>query len=227
MSDRFTRFRSRYDWPLHIPGALFCLCCYLARAWYTPLARWRLAWAGAVIGCGLRVDGPLRARAERCGRIRLGEGVHFVSRRGANMVGLTGPTQLQSIGEGRIEIGDQSGASSVVISARILVRIGRRVKLGGNVRIYDHDYHALEAGLRRGRQDGQQVRSRPVRIGDDVFVGANAIILKGATIGDRAVIGAGSVVSGTVPADEIWTGNPARFLKRAPDTAAGSPGGPS
>jgi acetyltransferase-like isoleucine patch superfamily enzyme len=218
------KFWSRYDWPLHLPGGLFIAGTWLARAWYTPLARWRLAWAGAVVGRGFRVDGPIRARAERRGRIRLGEGVHFVSRRGANMVGLTGPVQLQSIGEGRIEIGDESGASSVVISARTLVRIGCRVKLGGNVRIYDHDYHALEADLRRGRQDGQQVRSKPVRIGDDVFVGVNAIILKGAVIGDRAVIGAGAVVAGTVPADEIWAGNPARAVKRMAAPEIGTAG---
>ena len=131
------------------------------------------------------------------------------------MVGLTGPTQLQSLGDGMIELGEGSGASSVVISARARVRIGCRVKLGGNVRIYDHDYHSLDFELRRGRQDGDHVRSRPVFIGDDVFIGVNAIILKGVTIGDRAIIGAGSVVTQNVPADEIWAGNPARRMRGA------------
>lgn len=215
MSDRFTRFRSRYDWPLHIPGGLFILGCWIARAWYTPLAKWKLAWAGAVVGRGLRVDGPLQVRAELRGRICLGKNVRLVSRRGANMVGLTGPTQLQSLGDGMIELGEGSGASSVVISARARVRIGCRVKLGGNVRIYDHDYHSLDFELRRGRQDGDHVRSRPVFIGDDVFIGVNAIILKGVTIGDRAIIGAGSVVTQNVPADEIWAGNPARRMRGA------------
>lgn len=215
VSDRFARFRSRYDWPLHIPGALFCLCCYLARAWYTPLAKWKLAWAGAVVGRGLRVDGPLRVRAEQMGNIRIGNSVTLVSRRGANLVGLTGPTQMQSRGKGVIEIGDGSGASSVVISAHQLVKIGENVMVGGNVRIYDHDYHSLDFKLRRSRQDGDHVRSRPVVIGDDVFIGVNAIILKGVTIGDRAIIGAGSVVAQSVPADEIWAGNPARRLRGA------------
>ena len=89
--------------------------------------------------------------------------------------------------------------------------------VGGNVRIYDHDYHSLDFELRRGRQDGDHVRSRPVFIGDDVFIGVNAIILKGVTIGDRAIIGAGSVVAHSVPADEIWAGNPARRIGRRPE----------
>lgn len=57
------------------------------------------------------------------------------------------------------------------------------------------------------------IKHRPVKIGSGVFVGANSIILKGTTIGDRAVIGAGSVVSGNIPAGEIWAGNPAKKIK--------------
>lgn len=213
---KIKRFWSRYDWPLHLAGVRFILGCRLAQAWFTPLARFKLYLAGAQAGRQLKVDGPLIVRAERRGRIRIGCGVSLVSRPGANLVGLTGPTQIQSLGEGRIEIGDHSGASAVVISSRERVRIGKHVKLGGNVRIYDHDYHSLDPDLRRGRQDGEHVRSRPVCIGDDVFVGINTIIMKGVTIGDRAIIGAGSVVTKSVPPDEVWAGNPARKVGMRP-----------
>jgi acetyltransferase-like isoleucine patch superfamily enzyme len=132
----------------------------------------------------------------------------------ANMVGLTTPILLESIGEGTITIGNHSGVSSVVISARSRVQIGKFVKLGGNVRIYDHDYHSLNAKVRRDpARDGKECRTAPVIIGDDVFIGTNSIVLKGVTIGERSVVGAGSVVVCDVPSDEIWAGNPAKFIK--------------
>ena len=54
----------------------------------------------------------------------------------------------------------------------------------------------------------------PIVIGNDVFVGANSIILKGVTIGDRAIIGAGSIVTKDIPKDEVWAGNPAKFIRK-------------
>jgi len=50
-------------------------------------------------------------------------------------------------------------------------------------------------------------------IEDNVFIGANCIILKGVKIGDRSIIGAGSVVTKNVPSDQIWAGNPAKFIR--------------
>jgi acetyltransferase-like isoleucine patch superfamily enzyme len=71
--------------------------------------------------------------------------------------------------------------------------LGQNVKIGGNVRIYDHDFHAVNYLARRDpQQDAILCKSLPVVIGDDILIGANAIILKGVTIGDRSVIGAGA-----------------------------------
>jgi acetyltransferase-like isoleucine patch superfamily enzyme len=131
----------------------------------------------------------------------------------SNRVGLTNPVLLETLGDGEIEIGDFSGGSAVVISSRAKVMIGKNVKLGGNVRIFDHDFHSLEFSVRKTSNDWKNIKARPIRIGDDVFIGTNAIILKGVTIGDRAIIGAGSVVMKDIPADEIWGGNPARRIK--------------
>ena len=91
------------------------------------------------------------------------------------------------------------------------------VLLGGGVKIMDSDAHSLDYE-KRGK--GHQIdipMTKPVTIGDDVFVGANAMILKGVTIGQRAIIGAGSVVTKNVPAGEIWAGNPARKIGNAPE----------
>jgi acetyltransferase-like isoleucine patch superfamily enzyme len=111
-----------------------------------------------------------------------------------------------------------------VFSSRNDIRVGSNVKIGGNARIYDHDYHALDYLSRRDpEQDFDQEKSAPVVIGDDVFIGANSIILKGVTIGDRSIIGAGSVVSlKDIPPDSLVAGNPARIIR---NLAAHKPGG--
>lgn len=62
----------------------------------------------------------------------------------------------------------------------------------------------------------------PVIIKDHVFIGADALILKGVTIGEEAVIGARSVVTKKVPAKEIWAGNPAKFIKNVPKASSES-----
>lgn len=55
--------------------------------------------------------------------------------------------------------------------------------------------------------------AKQVRIGNDVWIGANATILPGVSIGDGAIIGAGAVVTHDVPAGETWVGNPARRIE--------------
>ena len=56
--------------------------------------------------------------------------------------------------------------------------------------------------------------SKGIRINNDVFIGANSIILKGVEIGKCSVIGAGSIVTKCIPENEIWAGNPAMFIKK-------------
>src|SRR5450631_3025410 len=92
-----------------------------------------------------------------------------------------------------------------VILDVVEVSIGDRTQIGPAAQIYAAD-HPRDAKTRReGLEFG-----RPVRIGSDVWIGGGAIILPGVTIGDRAVIGAGSVVTRDVGPDVTVTGNPAR-----------------
>jgi maltose O-acetyltransferase len=87
------------------------------------------------------------------------------------------------------------------------VEIGSRVKLGPAVQLLAVS-HPLDASQRAlGLEYGE-----PIVLGDDVWIGGGAIVLGGVTIGDRAVVGAGSVVTRDVPADAIVAGNPARVL---------------
>jgi acetyltransferase-like isoleucine patch superfamily enzyme len=89
------------------------------------------------------------------------------------------------------------------IIAQQEVRIGRDCKIAWDVIIMDTDVHGL---------DGKPPVAQPVVIGDDVWIGCRAIILKGARIGDHAVIGAGAIVTHDVPPGGIVTG-PAATLR--------------
>jgi maltose O-acetyltransferase len=90
------------------------------------------------------------------------------------------------------------------------VRVGDYTLFGPNVQIYAA-LHPLNAELRRKQEFG-----KPIRIGSDVWVGGGAIILPGVTIGDRVVIGAGSVVTKDIPDGVIAVGNPCRVLREIP-----------
>ena len=111
-----------------------------------------------------------------------------------NSVGISNPVMMECVGNGRIEIGNNSGFTSVVLSSRTLIKIGNNVKVGGNVRIFDHDFHSTDYRNRRqGGRDFDNVTSAKVAIGEDVLIGTNALILKGFHIGGRSIVGAGSV----------------------------------
>ncbi|MBR1126265.1 sugar O-acetyltransferase [Bradyrhizobium lablabi] len=96
-----------------------------------------------------------------------------------------------------------------VILDVVEVSIGARTQIGPAVQIYAADHPRDAASRRQGLEFG-----RPVRIGDDVWIGGGAIILPGVTIADGAVIGAGSVVTRDVGPDQTVTGNPARPRQR-------------
>ncbi|HLS87180.1 MAG TPA: DapH/DapD/GlmU-related protein [Burkholderiales bacterium] len=87
------------------------------------------------------------------------------------------------------------------------VRIGEFTLFGPAAQVYTAT-HPLDAALRRRQESG-----KPVTIGSDVWVGGGAIILPGVTIGDRTVIGAGSVVTRDMPAGVFAAGNPCRVVR--------------
>lgn len=88
------------------------------------------------------------------------------------------------------------------------VTIGHNVLFGPAAQVYTA-MHPLDAAQRRaGVESGQ-----PVAIGDDVWIGGGAIVCPGVTVGARAVIGAGSVVTRDIPADVFAAGNPCRVVR--------------
>lgn len=89
--------------------------------------------------------------------------------------------------------------------------IGNNVLIGSGCVICDSDAHPIHPSE---RQNHELTKSSPIIIGNDVFIGARSIILKGVTIGEGAVIGAGSVVTKDVPSMCVYAGNPAILIKK-------------
>lgn len=77
------------------------------------------------------------------------------------------------------------------------------------MKIYDTDFHWTDYEARMNQQGS---KTAPVIIKSGAFIGGHSIILKGVTIGEKAAIGAGSIVTSNVPDCEIWAGNPAKFV---------------
>lgn len=172
---------------------------------------------GVELGRGVTFNGrPFLKRAPRS-RIVLGDGVCLNSALRSNPLGCSRPVSLCTQRPGAELILERNvGLSSAAVCAALRVHIGEGTIVGADAMIFDYDFHAPEGPW--GWGDAAPDNPRPVIIGRGVFVGARALILKGVRIGDRAVIGAGAVVTRDVPAFHCAVGNPARLLP--PDSPA-------
>jgi acetyltransferase-like isoleucine patch superfamily enzyme len=97
-----------------------------------------------------------------------------------------------------------------------LITIGDRVTISGGVVLMTHEGSLWLARDERGRR----YRFSPITIGNDVFIGADSLVMPGVTIGDRVIVGAGSVLTRSVPSNCVVAGNPARFLRSFEDWEA-------
>jgi acetyltransferase-like isoleucine patch superfamily enzyme len=135
-----------------------------------------------------------------------------------NLAGINHQVILAAVApNSRIYIGRGTGLSGAVIHSRSSIKIGQFVGIGANTVIYDHDFHPVNHIERRNDSTSSCVKTKPITIEDDAWIGANVMILKGVHIGKGAVIGAGSVVTKDIPAFTVWAGNPARFIRDIKD----------
>lgn len=135
--------------------------------------------------------------------------------------------------EGQVKIGNHSYIGGSTFISRSQITIGENVTIAWGCTIYDHDSHSLDYRLRRKdiddelrdiragvsfikNKDWSCVSSKPIAIKNDAWIGMNCIILKGVTIGEGAIVGAGSVVTKNVPPWTLAAGNPARVIKELP-----------
>ena len=115
-------------------------------------------------------------------------------------------TRLGAADGATLRIGDMCFINSgTVIEASSKIEIGPLTKIGDDVLIQDSNYHEVS--------EGAGVKSGPITIGRNVWIGNRAIILPGVSVGDHSVIGAGSVVTRNVPTRAVVGGNPARIIR--------------
>ena len=135
----------------------------------------------------------------------------------ANPLGYNTPCVFRLKNGGSISIGAHVGISnSVFVSYGEPISIGDHTLIGGGCKLYTTDFHPISPELRR-QGDLEHANTGRIAIGENAFIGAGTTVLKGVRIGKNAVIGACSVVTKDVPENEIWGGNPARFIKRIDD----------
>lgn len=119
-------------------------------------------------------------------------------------------TLLADVPDSVICVGDNTRLNGVYIHAHKKITIGKNCVMASGVNIIDANGHQTYSDNRTVGQD----EPKEVEIGNNVWIGLNATILKGTIIGDNCIVSAGSVVRGTFPQDSIIVGNPARIVKR-------------
>ncbi len=147
------------------------------------------------------------------GRLRLRAGTHLVL---GDRVRVRRTVIIN--GGGQVVIGSDTLLNGCWIGARQRVTVGERCLIS-DCSISDNDFHNL---LPRDRHSPLVAKAvSPVRIADNVWVGARAIVLKGSRLGTDSVVGSGAVVRGEVPEAVVVAGNPAEIVRRFTDRERG------
>ncbi|MHC1733003.1 MAG: acyltransferase [Bacteroidales bacterium] len=147
------------------------------------------------------------------GTINIGDNFHANSSRYANPIGGDNVLRLIVRKKGDLTIGNNVGISNSTIVCWRRVEIGDYVNIGGDCKIWDTDFHSTDP-VNRVHRDNVNVKTQDIKIGDYAFIGGGSIILKGVIIGKNSVVAAGSVVTKSIPDNEIWGGNPAKFIRK-------------
>jgi acetyltransferase-like isoleucine patch superfamily enzyme len=177
-----------------------------------PRVRLLFALNGIAWGSGWRVHGVPIIQKHRHSQMIFGPGLGLRSSVRSNPLGPNHPVVLTTWQAGAVlEIGANFAMTGGTICATKRIIIKNNVTVGANTTIADTDFHPLHPEVRRLHP--QEAQTAPILIEDSVFIGTNCLILKGVTIGQGSVVGAGSVVTKDVPPNVIAAGNPARIVR--------------
>jgi len=161
------------------------------------------------IGTESKID--YKTKIISCGnKIRLGKKVYLRSNPKYYQAGMSFPTTLLTDVKGSfINVGDNCRINGVYIHAQAGITIGRNCVIASGVHIIDSNGHEL---ISLDRTKGRDIPLEII-ISDNVWIGINAVILKGTIIGENSVIAAGSIVKGSFPKNSLIMGNPAQLIK--------------
>ena len=142
----------------------------------------------------------------------------------ADRVVCRGLLRIEKFGRGKITIGSNTYiGDDCLLSSAAEIAIGENVLIAHGVQIFDNDSHPVDPKARLQdyaslQTDGcrETIASAPIRIASGAWIGFNAILLKGITVGENSIVAAGSVVTKDVPANTIAAGNPAVLIKSIP-----------
>lgn len=167
--------------------------------WYKVVA----SIAGIEYGSGLSINGRMLIDRFKYSTIKIGDNCVFNSHSLFNPRGIKRCIIHTASDFAKIEIGNNCGFSGISIVCWHSVKIGNNVMIGADTCIGDTDDHPERLGT----------ETAPVEIKDNVFIGMHCLILKGVTIGENSVIGAGSVVTKDIPANCVAAGVPCKVIR--------------
>lgn len=182
------------------------ICAKICVFFFTHLMRAKALLDGIDLGKNAVFHGMMKFVREANSTIFVGSNCEFRSSSTSNLIGIDRPCIFSTIlPDSSIRIGNNCGFSGTVIGCFDSIEIGDNVKCGANTLITDSDWHLDDprAGL-----------PKAVSIKDNVWLGEGCKILKGVTIGENTVIGAGAVVTKSIPANVIAAGNPCKVIKQ-------------
>ena len=163
------------------------------------------------VGAGLRAERLPYMRGK--GQIDMGNRVNLSGRSSFYFMGGMAGTPEIVIGD------DVFIGNACTFSAASSIQIRDHALISACVRVHDNDGHPVDADRRRAGEPISAAEAAPVVIGENAWIGAQVIILKGVTIGKNAVVGAGAVVTRDVPPNSVVAGSPATVV-RGSSTAA-------
>ncbi len=162
-------------------------------------------WWGIKLGKKVRFDGRVNFKRYPKSKIAIGNHCSFKSRPFSNLIGINRACSISTLTEmATINIGNNCGFSGTVIGAFKSITLGNNVRCGANSLITDADWHL---------EDPRSGTPADVSIEDNVWLGEGVKVLKGVTIGENTVIGAGSVVTKSIPKNVIAAGNPCKVIR--------------
>lgn len=187
------------------PHLCYCFSRLLRTRCDTARAFTKASWWGIDLGKRCSFHGSVSFKRYPASRIHIGDDCKFNSAHASNRIGVNRPCMITTLkADAEIYIGSGCGFSGTVIASGEKVVLGKNVRCGANTLIMDTDWHD---------DDPRTEPAFPVKIGNNVWLGVNVVVLKGVEIGEGTIVGAGSLVSSSLPACVVAAGSPAKVLR--------------
>lgn len=189
-----------------LPHLVNCLVRVVGEKWYSFWSRLLSVWWGVTLGRGCVFSGLPWFRRHPRSHIIIDANCKFLSSHTSNLIGINRPCIIATLAEGaEIQIGSHCGFSGTVIGCATSIIIGDNVRCGANTLITDTDWHS---------DDPRAGGNMPVIIEKGVWLSVNVTVLKGVTIGENTLVGAGSIVTRSLPANVVAAGSPATVIRQ-------------